>query len=250
MRRWLFWHDGSPEPMRLADGIATRLSRALRARDYIQVRLRSRDFEATWDEVLLFFDAVLTQLMGALDQLARLLHAVYVMGTSDRPSWPDRRRKGWLEELTAADPRVGELVQPGQEVADAIDLVAEMRNHIHEAPLSDETPHAGDGAGVLVWGPGVVALPSDSIGATLAELSRAARGIGQVVRGGPAGRSSHRAGRWSVRREGHPRDDSGDRTRPRHRGPPTPQGSDARKIFFSLGASARRTRSRPGGSSA
>jgi hypothetical protein len=41
------WHDGNPEPMRLADGIATRLGRALRARDYIQVRLRSRDFAAT-----------------------------------------------------------------------------------------------------------------------------------------------------------------------------------------------------------
>jgi hypothetical protein len=167
------WHDGNPEPMRLADGIATRLGRALRARDYIQVRLRSRDFEATWDEVLFFFDAVLTQLMGALDQLARLLQAVYVI-KSRRPSW---RRKEWLEELTAADPRVGELAQPGQEVADVIDLVAEMRNHIHEAPLSDETAHAGDGAGVLVWGPGVVALPFDGVGATLVELAERRGGL-------------------------------------------------------------------------
>ena len=242
MRRWLFG-SGSPEPMRLADGIATRLSRALRARDYIQVRLRSRDFEATWDEVLLFFDAVLTQLMGALDKPARLLHAVYVMerpivrrGPTDagRDGLRNSRRpiRGWGNSFSRARRSPTRSIWSPRCGTTSTRRPCPTRLHML--------------ATVQVSGSGgpVLSRCRSTASRNARRARRAARGIGRVGNQRPAGRSDHRAGRWSVRREGHPRDDSGDRTRPRHRGPPTPQGSDARRSL-SLGASARRTRSRP-----
>jgi hypothetical protein len=158
--RWL--QNGQRRPLSLLDGIATRIGRALRARDYLQVRLRAPDFRAVWEEVLFFFDVVLLQTMGALDQLARLLHHVYGVPGSDRtPSWRRRRKDGWVAALAKESSSIAALAQTGQQLGDVVDIVAELRNAIHESPLSDEVHDWDDAPQTYVWGAGLIALTPD-----------------------------------------------------------------------------------------
>jgi hypothetical protein len=157
---WL--QTGQRRPLSLLEGIVTRFGRALRARDYLQVRLRAPDFRAVWDEVLFFFDVVLLQAMGALDQLARLVHHVYGVAAPDRsPSWRKRRKDGWVAALAVESPDIAALAQTGQQLGDVVDIVAELRNVIHEAPLSDEVHDWDDAPETYIWGPGLIALTPD-----------------------------------------------------------------------------------------
>jgi len=168
------WLQERHRPLTLVDGVATRIGRAFRARDFLQVRLRAPDYEIVWDEVLFFFDVVLVQAMGALDLLARLLHDIYALeGSARRPSWRSRRGDGWVSELERAAPEIAAVAGPGQPLGDIVDLVAELRNVIHDAPLSEEI-HDPDGApGIDVWGPGLIALePSDPVDIMLAAAER------------------------------------------------------------------------------
>lgn len=160
---WL--QSGQRRPLSLLDGIATRVGRALRARDYLQVRFRAHDCRAVWEEVLFFFDVVLLQTMGALDQLARLLHYLYSVPGSDRtPSWRRRHKDGWVAALAEKSSSIAALAQTGQQLGDVVDIVAELRNAIHEAPLSDEVHDWDDAPQTCVWGAGLIALtPSEDV---------------------------------------------------------------------------------------
>lgn len=155
------WMTESHRPLVLCDGIATRLSRSLRARDFLQVRLHAPEFKAVWDEVLFFFDFVLVQAMGALDLLARLIHFTYGLSGSERDaSWRRRRRGGWVDAVGKAEPAIGDLAKQKSSLGDTVDLVAELRNAIHDAPLSDEVHdlEIDERPGIYVWGPGLIAL--------------------------------------------------------------------------------------------
>jgi hypothetical protein len=172
------WHAGEPRMLELVDGVATRLGRALRARDYLQVRLRAPDYRAVWDEVLFFFDVVLLQLMGALDLLARLLHLVYRLQHSERrASWRSRFNGGWVQALGQRAPTLAARAQAGQELGDVVDLIAELRNSIHEAPLSDEIHHSDGGPGIMIWGEGLIALRADDVAATILEAAERRGGL-------------------------------------------------------------------------
>jgi len=177
------WLHSGARPWTLLDGIATRLGRAFRARDYLQVRLRALDFEAVWDEVLFFFDVVLIHAMGALDLLARLLHDLYALpGFSRHASWRSRRLSGgWVTALVQAAPRLGDVAAAGQPVGDVVDLVAELRNFIHEVPPSSEIRDADDFPGIHMWGAGLIALVRSGAADTM--LAAGERRGGLVVWG-------------------------------------------------------------------
>ena len=156
------WHLGDHRSLTLVDGIATRIGRALRARDYLQVRLRAPDYEAVWDEVLFFFDVILVQVMGAFDLLARLLHRVYGLnGPGTRASWTRHGNGSWLQALAKEEPLIGACAQPEGALGDIVALISGLRNRIHEEPLSDELHHWDGSPGIMVWGRGLVALRFD-----------------------------------------------------------------------------------------
>jgi hypothetical protein len=172
-----YWMQSSHEPLTRLDGIVRRLSRALRARDYLQVRLRAPQFSYVWDEVMFFLDIVLVQLMGAFDVLARFLNDLYGIENHGAISWRRRDPRGWLTALERSEPRLGFYARPPQPLGDVIDAIAVMRNLIHDAPLSDEI-HDWDGSpGTLVFGPGVIALQSGRESDTLLRAVRRQGGL-------------------------------------------------------------------------
>jgi hypothetical protein len=177
------WVTGDHRPLSLLDGVATRIARALRARDYLQVRLRAHDYRSVWSEVLFFFDVALVQLMGAFDSLARFLGGLLDIN-GDKASWRSRGKRGWLQALSVAAPEIAEHAQPGQELGDTVDLVADLRNFIHEAPLSAEV-RTGDGH-VYDWGEGLVAV---RLGEESTRMLAAAERLGGLRKWGISDRS-------------------------------------------------------------
>jgi hypothetical protein len=165
--RWLagavsVWRNrAEPASFSLLRGLEMRLARALRARDYFQVRIRSHRPDDTWDEALFFFEYVLLLLSGALDAAARCCHLLFgVSGKRNRASW---RRPEWCAELLRAQPRLAGLIgaEGGRLAATAI-LVGVLRNYIHGEAPSQEF-HQGDHGGPLTidYGPGALAIAPD-----------------------------------------------------------------------------------------
>ena len=157
------WRTRSdPLPFALVKGLSVRLGRALRARDYFNVRVRSPHPEDAWDEALFFFESVLMSLNGALDVAARFCHLTYRLSGSVRSaSWSSAK---WRQELVAmapefeglADPNTGRLVQIRT-------LVSVLRNYIHGEALTEEL-HSGGSQGptTMVYGLGALAVaPND-----------------------------------------------------------------------------------------
>jgi hypothetical protein len=151
---------GSSRPFVLLDSVVTRLARALRARDLLQVRLRSRDLDTAWDDVLLFFDAFLVALVGVLDSSARLVEEVGGRSgdAERRPTWSDKR---WTRPLRKAYPEFGVVLDPP--FVSAPQIVSPLRNRVHAEPLSDEL-HDDVGARWQSFGKGVIAVPRDRRG--------------------------------------------------------------------------------------
>jgi hypothetical protein len=172
------WLQSSHEPMTRLNGVVRRVTRALRARDYLQVRLRAPQFESVWDEVMFFLDVVLVEMMGAFDVLGRFFHHLYEIHHAGSISWRQRRNKGWMTALERKEPQLGFYAQPGQPFADVVDAIAVLRNLIHDAPPTDEI-HDWDGSpGTMVYGPGVIALPSGADTSTLLNSAVRQHGLG------------------------------------------------------------------------
>jgi hypothetical protein len=146
---------GRPKPFELLHGTMARIARVLRARDYVQIRLRSCDFESAWAELLFFFDALLVALSGALDTLARFVHDVYGLPEDEarRASW---NRESWRKRLAVEDAPLAQAATRG-ELARVSRIISLLRNRVHEAPLSEEV-HLEKG-GTMSVGAGAIALP-------------------------------------------------------------------------------------------
>ena len=138
--RWLaaateHWRaTGDPTLDGLADAVLVRFSRALKARDYLQVRRQAPDRQAAWSDVLFFFEAVLVSLQGSLDAAARFLHLKYGLSGSRRhANWGHEK---WRESLDASGAPTADF--DGRRLWDLDTLVGELRNSIHGEVLSGE----------------------------------------------------------------------------------------------------------------
>jgi hypothetical protein len=156
------WRTRSdPRPFALAKGLSVRLGRSLRARDYFNVRVRSRWPQDAWDEALFFFEAALVSLNGALDAASRFCHLGYrLAGPLTSASWSRRK---WREELVAIAPELKDLLDPasGSLVA-CRTLVSVLRNYIHGEALTEESHSAApEGPTMMDYGLGAVAVAPD-----------------------------------------------------------------------------------------
>lgn len=168
------WRAGRVRPYELLQGTVVRLARALRARDYLHVRMRALDFESAWGDVLFFLDAFLVALVGALDTTARFVHDLYQLPDDDlhRAGW---RRKQWLKEVVAVEPRLA-VYTDGGAFSPALELIARLRNQVHEAPFSEELQLTDDGPGWSSIGEGALALPRDDKRSDLLDFANATGG--------------------------------------------------------------------------
>lgn len=110
-------------------GLGVRLGRALRARDYFNVRIRSPRPDDTWDEALFFFETALVSLNGALDAAARFCHLAYnLSGTPKRASWSHQK---WRNQLIDVAPELKSLLDPTSgPLVPCRTLVSELRNYM------------------------------------------------------------------------------------------------------------------------
>jgi hypothetical protein len=138
--RWLVaateeWRSsGDPAMDGLADAVMVRFGRALKARDYLQVRLRAPDHDAAWSDVLFFFESVLVSLQGSLDAAARFLHLKYKLpGSRRRANWGNEK---WGSHLEASAAPASTF--DGRLRWDLDALIGELRNSIHGEVLSDQ----------------------------------------------------------------------------------------------------------------
>jgi len=130
---------GDPALAGLAEAVAVRLGRAMKARDYLHVRRRSPNVREIWSDVLYFFESLLVCLQGAVDALARLLHRFFELkGSSRRANWG---WGGWWRELERSEAPVEEFDRNCFEDLDV--LVGELRNSIHGEVLTSELRQKG-----------------------------------------------------------------------------------------------------------
>ena len=140
------WTQGRvTEPYVLLRSSADRLSRALRALDYVRVRRRHPRISDAWGELLFFFDVLLLMLDGTLDCLARLFHVVFgVEGTHRRASWDKAK---WRDKLAELVPEFQSGEAKLSRLTDVTTAVAHLRNSVHGPVLSSEL-HDWDEAAV------------------------------------------------------------------------------------------------------
>ena len=136
--------QGDPAGYSLMRGLEVRLGRALRARDYFQVRIRSNRPDDTWDDALFFFEFLLLLLSGALDAAARFCHVAFgVDGRTFRVSW---RNKDWRKQLLTKEAALASLLAADGRLVATATVIGLLRNYIHGEALSQEF-HFGDNEG-------------------------------------------------------------------------------------------------------
>jgi hypothetical protein len=157
---------GLPRVQGLGEAAMRRVQRALRCRDavYIEVaKLESRDAA---DEALFYLDSLLVALGGAFDAVARTAHLTYGLPSKKfrSASW---RRPWWRADLAGADPRLAERMAPHTDSADALALIAALRNCLHGEALGTMTVAHSGGQGRTL-----VTVPADEAGEVRAVLDR------------------------------------------------------------------------------
>jgi len=140
----------------------TRLSRALRARDYFAVRIRSARPDDAWDEALFFFDTALLNLSGALDAAARFLHVTFSLSDDTRSA--GFARKSWCASLGTAAPHLADLTDlTSSRLSGCARSVGVLRNYVHGEDFSQE--HHEDGSGLMTvdYGKGALIVPKADV---------------------------------------------------------------------------------------
>lgn len=147
------WTQGRvTKPYVLLRSSADRLSRALRALDYVRVRRRHPRISDAWGELLFFFDVLLLMLDGTLDCLARLFHVVFeVEGSHRQASWD---KAGWRKKLSRSAPEFRSAEAKLLRLSDAATAVAHLRNSVHGPVLSSELHEWNDAAVTHDYGAG------------------------------------------------------------------------------------------------
>jgi hypothetical protein len=156
------WKTSSdPIPFGLVKGLAVRLGRGLRARDYFNVRVRSPRPDDAWDEALPFFETALVSLNGALDAAARFCRLAYhLSGPPRRANWS---RPEWRNELIAMAPELESLLDPTSgPLVPSRTLVSLLRNYIHGEALSQELfSGSEEGPVTMDYGIGALAVTAE-----------------------------------------------------------------------------------------
>lgn len=116
-----------------AQSAMERLERSLRARDRLHEKLQLPATRDAATEAIFYFDVALFMLGGAFDGLAQVAHAVQGLGGPDRAvGWGS---KSWMKQLASANQPLEQMMTWGQPHRDARELVAILRNTIHQESL-------------------------------------------------------------------------------------------------------------------
>jgi hypothetical protein len=147
------WHEREThEPYVLIKSFATRISRALRALDYVRVRTLSPRRDEGRQELLFFFDALLVALDGALDCLARFFHVALQIEHPRlrQASWD---KDNWTTALVGLAPELEMLAGHGRPISDVASITARLRNSVHGEVLSSQIHDWDELPSIMDYGP-------------------------------------------------------------------------------------------------
>lgn len=149
--RWLFfWYtsrDLLPSSWQLVSGCAqmsnkrcgdmaltaiSRVSDVLKCRDHIHEQLFLEQTNSSTEDAVFYLDFYLLSLTAAFDVLARVANTIYMPEYKGSISW---RNKKWLNPLYKKDSTLADLMAKQAFARDILDLVAGLRNYIHEERL-------------------------------------------------------------------------------------------------------------------
>ncbi|HET7485786.1 MAG TPA: hypothetical protein VFJ64_10490 [Solirubrobacterales bacterium] len=169
--------SGDPTLAGLADAIAVRLGRALKARDYMHMRRRAPNVREIWSDVLYFFESLLVCLQGALDAAARFVHELFELkGPCKRANWG---REDWWRQLERSKAPAGEFDRGCFKDLDL--LVGELRNSIHGEVLTSELRQRvrpGETPKLMGYSQLAVALESE-VAVAVSAAAKRRRGLGR-----------------------------------------------------------------------
>jgi hypothetical protein len=125
---------GEVRVLALGEAALRRVDRALRCRDRVHIEAAKPGTRDAANEALFYLDALLVALGGAFDAVARVAHVTYGLSVNGLrfASW---RRSPWRMTLTQRAPDLASRMAPGTDGADALELVATLRNCLHGEPL-------------------------------------------------------------------------------------------------------------------
>jgi hypothetical protein len=135
------WTHTSDEGLLFAgQTVLERIERTLRARDRMHENLQLPDSIDAATEAVFYFDTALFQLGGAFDSLAKVAHVAHGLGAvgDRRVGWG---RQDWMQKLSAANPALAQMMSGTHRHRDGRELVAVLRNSIHQEMLRLETWH-------------------------------------------------------------------------------------------------------------
>lgn len=115
-----------------------RIERSLRARDRMHESLQLPDSPDSATEAVFYFDVALFMLGGAFDGLAKVAHVADGLGplSERRVGWG---RSDWMKKLAAVNPTLAQMMSGTHRHRDGRELVAVLRNTIHQEMLRTET---------------------------------------------------------------------------------------------------------------
>jgi hypothetical protein len=152
MRLWAGWRwwsacvaagqlSAGESAMATAQAVLDRFPRCIRARDEVLYRTLVPAGKGDHEGILYHLDALLLVLSGTIDATALIANVAHSVGAdAHQVGW---RRRQWRQQLATAAPLLHNLTDSGTPTRAVIDLVAEIRNTIHGAPLSGVHFHAG-----------------------------------------------------------------------------------------------------------
>lgn len=118
----------------LGHSMFTRVSQALRARDYAHWHLLQREENAGTDEALLYLDMMLLSLTASFDVVARIIDVALGLRTpSQQITWNNDR---WRQVLRKADASFDSIMTPSASHGQTHRLLSILRNSIHGKALT------------------------------------------------------------------------------------------------------------------
>lgn len=130
-------HTGDDALTSIGESVLQRIERSFRARDRMHEKLQLPPSLDAATEAVFYFDVALFMLGGAFDGVAKIAHVAHGLGSIDdqRVGWS----KKWLKKLTAVNEPLAQMMAWGQPHRDAREMIAVLRNVIHQEILRTST---------------------------------------------------------------------------------------------------------------
>ncbi len=130
-------HTGDDALTSIGESVFERSERSFRVRDRMHEKLQLPPSLDAATEAVFYFDVALFMLGGAFDGIAKVAHVAHGLGGAQdrRVGWSEK----WLKKLARTNESLAQMMAWGQPHRDAREMIAVLRNAIHQEILRTST---------------------------------------------------------------------------------------------------------------